>query len=96
MEEFIFHSKPYFWLPRVTVVGVLDKGQLKIAVSRCSENDQFVKKIGVEKARKRVESGNLISIYSIEKCSISDFVSIATDIAEMVILNARLIKKDEK
>lgn len=54
-SQFIFRT-PHGNKNRVTVVGwyYADKRVLRVAVSRCSKNDQFVKKLGVKLADERI------------------------------------------
>jgi len=44
-------------LPRITVVGEHKDNELRIVASRCNLKDRFIRKIGREKAEKRLKSG---------------------------------------
>lgn len=50
MKEYISHFRD----EKVTVIGTYDdQNNLHLRASRCSDNDQFCKKVGRETARKR-------------------------------------------
>lgn len=84
METFIYHSKPtWLYNPRVTVAGKIEDNKLKLAVARCSEKDQFIKKVGRELSIERLNNNQLISevdVTGIEKIN-GLFVDLAREIA---------------
>lgn len=67
---------------RVAVVGEHSEGVLKIAVSRCSTKDAFVRKKGRMIAEGRLQKGKLYSQEKIENCDVKTFVEKAKEIAE--------------
>jgi hypothetical protein len=88
---FCFYSKPND--VRATIVAKLENGLMTFAASRCTEDDQFVKKIGRELAEKRLTSGNILFAVpipaSIEKPG-KEFVRLAQKISKSVILDKGL------
>lgn len=81
---------------RVTVVGEHTEGMLKVAVSRCSRKDNFVKKNGRGRAEKRLKIGKLYKEIPMQECKCKDFINIAAEIAEevrvsKVIFNPRTV-----
>jgi uncharacterized protein YlxW (UPF0749 family) len=54
---------------RVTVVGEHKDGVLTLAVARCSKNDVFTKKDGLEIAIKRLNHGNYFEKVDIKECN---------------------------
>lgn len=89
---FRFHSKGENKTPRVTVVGVHEGDKLKIAVSRCSEHDQFARKTGRELAESRLNSGEIHTEVGLTECNIKTFLIFARAIATEVILNKKPTK----
>lgn len=86
MEPYVFHSEcDHPTGVRVTVVGSFNENILDLAVSRCSEKDSFVKKIGREKAIERLNSGNIISSVVVSQPSLNTFINAAKAITEYVI-----------
>ena len=69
---------------RVSVVGQYDSGQLKIAVSRCSGKDAFVRKRGRAIAESRLIKGMLYRKINLPMCDIKTFVEVAKGIAQEV------------
>lgn len=57
MEKYIYHSKDV--KNRVTVVGEFDNNELRLAVARCSSNDNFCRRIGRELATNRLNNGEM-------------------------------------
>lgn len=84
METFIYHSKPtWLYNSRVTVAGKIEDNKLKLAVARCSEKDQFIKKIGRDISIERLNNNQLISevdVTGIDKIN-ALFVDLARSIA---------------
>lgn len=85
MEPYVFHSdgKSTFGV-RVTVVGEVVDGELKLSASRCSEKDAFVKKVGREKAIERLSVGNLVTSIKVEKANLNLFINTAKAVADSV------------
>jgi len=69
---------------RVTVVGEHSEGVLKIAVSRCSNKDNFYRKKGRLIAEDRLHKGKVFALFPMETCTVSRFVALASDIANNV------------
>lgn len=85
MENYVFHSNvDNDSRVRVTVVGEFVDGKLKLAVSRCSEKDHFVKKIGREIASKRLLNGDLITELDVKKMSMGIFIEASETICDAV------------
>jgi hypothetical protein len=92
-NNFIYrYYTPEYLSNRVSVVG--KDGKLKISASRCSDNDNFDKKLGRSLAEKRLANNNFIATISISKCSISTFRSIAYTLGEIVRNDARILKNE--
>lgn len=73
-----FYSKSTTEQPnRVTVVGTHENNELKIAVSRCSIKDRFIKKKGKAMAEGRLAKGKLFDIINTSDCDSHRFVEIA-------------------
>lgn len=97
MEPYVFHSRPNSTGVRVTVVGQNVNGELKLAASRCSEKDAFVKSIGRFKATERLSVDNLIATIDFQKPSLNRFIGAADAVAEHVIKNGlKPVKLTEK
>jgi hypothetical protein len=69
---------------RVTVVGEHSEGVLKIAVSRCSNKDNFYRKKGRLIAEGRLAKGKVFAYIPMEECNVPKFVDIATKLANEV------------
>lgn len=70
---------------RVTVVGDIQDGVLKIAASRCSDTDAFCKRKGVEIASRRLSKGKTVFEQPVaEEFGAKDFVHIASTISQVV------------
>lgn len=87
-EPFIFHSPFLEGLPRVTIVGQVEGKKLLIGAARCSEEDHFVKKIGVSLAKERIAKGQLTTILELSdgKISYSEFIEIAVNLAQTILV----------
>lgn len=96
-NEFIYryYSHPYYG-NRVSVVGKFQDNQLKLAVSRCSNSDNFSKAIGRGLAEKRLKDNNLIAIFPMKECSIKTFRDLADFVADMIRANPSLIRENKK
>lgn len=82
-----FYSSPNQGV-RVSVVGdYTEGGYLEIAVARCSSKDPFVRKKGRLIAEGRLRKGRLHSVHSLPRCTSEDFVRIAKEVAEEVIIS---------
>jgi hypothetical protein len=90
-----FYSRPMgsgHRSPRVVVIGMFDSGILKIAVSRCSHKDNFIKKTGRVIAEGRLAKGKIHSSYSVDKITSEYFIKLASDIAFEVATTKIVVK----
>ena len=78
-----FYSSPEH-KNRVAVIGEYAEGQLTLAVSRCSDKDNFVRKKGRFIAEGRLKKGKIYGIVTIPKPTTEDFLKIAGRIAGWV------------
>ena len=81
---------------RVVVVGDYSDNKLKIAVSRCSQRDSFVKIKGRHIAEGRLNKGKLFSITPMNVCDSNIFVQVAKAIAKTVNKTKRCVLIDIK
>ncbi len=70
---------------RVTVVGVHQDGELKLATARCGAKDNFVKKFGRKIAEGRLEKGKLHTVVSMATCTGKEFFDKAHEVAKEVM-----------
>lgn len=85
-EPYVYHSPATHKKGiRVTVAGKVQDGYLNIAVSRCGEEDKFVKKEGLKIAIERLNKGVLFTKVEFENKKLSNFIEIAKLISETVI-----------
>ena len=89
-----FYSKPNNGA-RVSVVGQVQDNQLKIAVARCSEKDQFVRKVGRELAEGRLNAGLLYSKIPMEECTVKTFVDVAQEVVKKVLIRKKTVLVSE-
>lgn len=88
MEPYVFYSNTDSLTgARVTVVGIVEDGFLKLAASRCSGKDNFVKKTGREIAIARLKSNELITSVFVGKGMISTFIGAADAVSDSVLSN---------
>ena len=80
---FRFYSNPQEKI-RVSVVGEHSDGELRIAVARCSNKDNFYRKKGRMIAEGRLAKGKIYAHIPMEECDVSTFVRIASKLAEEV------------
>ena len=80
---FRFYSNP-MQSNRVSVVGQYDNNILSIAVARCSNKDNFIRKKGRMIAEGRLRKGKVFLVRNMVTCSSSDFVNIAKEIIKDV------------
>ena len=68
-RKYVMHSLENTKGERASVGAVLDKGVLKFGIAICSKEDQFIKKVGFNKAcgRALIES-EISNIGTYEKC----------------------------
>ena len=90
---FRFYSKADETKNRVSVVGECTDGTLKIAVSRCSSKDNFVRKKGRELAETRLKTGNVYFQVQANTCDVREFLYLAKSIAKEVSESAETLKK---
>lgn len=85
---FRFYSKPHNSKGNVVVCVVATQNAgndiLNVAVARCSEKDQFVKKTGRELAEKRLNANELYCKYRVQNCKGKEFIKIAQQVAKEV------------
>lgn len=93
MNKLFFHTKHNPKQPRVTVAGVIENGNIKFGVSRCSANDSFVKKVGRSLATERAEKQPFTIIEAPKDHMISWFVYKAKAIAGQVASKPELVHR---
>jgi hypothetical protein len=76
---FTYYSHPSAHSIRVTVVGIVEDGILKIAAARCSKKDTFLKKTVIVPGRRAVTLLNGITIPAKKKKVIKGGYSIAKE-----------------
>lgn len=69
---------------RVAVIGIHSAGMLKVAVSRCSKKDNFIRKKGRLIAENRLNANKIYNEYPMPECKVKDFVKIAKEVAREV------------
>lgn len=89
MKHYIFHSPASS--VRVTVAAAIEGSFASFGVSRCSKKDQFVKKIGRERALIRAQSDPVIKVRLPKKYIGSWFVTTARGLALTMIVNPELV-----
>lgn len=89
---FRYYSTPNEANVRITIAGVHSDGVLKLAVSRCSKKDRYVKKIGREKAEKRLSIGLLYDQIELKECDAKTFVEFAKKAVLDIDKNAKVVK----
>lgn len=77
---------------RVVVTGQHSEGLLKIAASRCSTEDQFVKSIGRQKAHERLNNGNFYTVIKLNECPPKKFIEIAESISQKILKKPNYFK----
>ena len=93
MNQLIFHSRVTEGnKARVTVAAILDGQVARFGVSRCSENDQFVKKVGAQRAIGRAKSSKPFATQPVPKEGLCKwFTSFAKEVADKVVEEPRLV-----
>jgi len=92
MMQFIFHSKVTgLKESRVTVAAVIDGSKAKFGVSRCSKNDQFIRRVGREKAIERALNSPSIEVHLPKKDVSKWFLATAKGMADVVKFNPELV-----
>lgn len=86
-----FYSSPY-GTSRVSVVGNHENGVLQVAVARCSEKDNFIRKKGRMIAEGRLRKGKIYRNVPLQSCDIQQFVEIAKEITLEVITTKKVIR----
>lgn len=89
---FRYYSTPNEAAVRITVAGEHSDGVLKLAVSRCSMKDRYVKKIGREKAEKRLSIGLLYDQIELNECDAKTFVVFAKKAVLDIDKNAKVVR----
>lgn len=93
MEPYVFHSPCFEGEGRATVLGELVDGVLKFSVALCNPKDRFVKKIGREIAKSRLEKKEYVASLKVRgKCNVNTFILAAKAVAEAVIENGVDVK----
>jgi hypothetical protein len=78
------YYSPNYYYNRVTIVGEHKDGKLKLAASRCSNKDNFSRKVGRELAEKRLQEGKIIAEIPMLACNSKLFVQFAISMADVV------------
>lgn len=65
---------------RVTIVGEFTDGVLRIAASRCSSKDHFVRRKGAAIAEGRLRKGRLVREVPMDSCDGFRFVEVARSV----------------
>jgi len=92
---YIFYSSPENKI-RVTVVGDFDNGALKLAVSRNSKRDQFIRKKGRMIATGRFNKGYYYKIVMVPEQSSDVFIEEAKKVVLDVIDNPERVPFSEE
>ena len=79
---------------RIAVIGEYENGVLNIAVSRCSNNDIFLRKRGRAIAEGRLHKGRLHSIFHMKQPKTEAFIEIASSIIKMVHIDKISVPKE--
>lgn len=93
MKTLFFHSKPDSNKVRVTVAAIIDGAYATFGVARCSRKDQFVRKIGRDKALERVGTKPYLKI-RVPNHENKWFVATAKGIAEVIKVNPELVSHE--
>lgn len=80
---------------RVSVVAEHTEGVLKIAVSRCSAKDQFIKKKGRAIAEGRLLKGKLYKIIPMQECKVKDFMKVAEEVFKEVKKSGQIYRVEK-
>lgn len=93
MNQLIFHSRVTEGnKARVTVAAILDGEIARFGVSRCSANDQFVKKVGAQRAIGRARSSKPFTTQPVPKEGLCKwFTETAKSISDKVVEEPRLV-----
>jgi len=77
---------------RVTVVGEVIEGHLKMSVARCGSKDNFIRKVGNLIATGRFNKGKYCRIVPVGSAfSTTTFIEIASEFADEIHNNAKLV-----
>lgn len=77
---------------RVTVVGDVVDGHLKLSAARCGKKDRFVRKVGNLIATGRFNKGKFCRVVPVGSgFTIKNFIEIASDFADEIHSNAKLV-----
>ena len=77
---------------RVTVVGDVVDGHLRLSAARCSKKDSFVRKVGNLIATGRFNKGKYCRIVPVGTAfTTKDFIEIASTFADEIHENAKLV-----
>lgn len=91
-SDFVYRFYTSPWSKnRVSLVGTYNDGVLKVAASRCSNNDNFCKKTGRTIAERRLADNNLVAEFHLKECSIATFVRVVEPLAWTIANNAHLV-----
>lgn len=92
MGIYRFYSNPNS-KNRTAIVGEHSEGMLRIAVSRCSKKDHFIKKKGRAIAEGRLRKNKLYTTVNMDFCDVEAFVKVAKRVAEEVEKSKVVIKE---
>ncbi len=92
---YTYHSSTSTGNSRVTVCGEFTNGKLNLAVSRCSNADNFNRKRGRLIASGRLAKGKLAGSVSLNNCSSETFHEIAIPLAQKVVESKVVVTCEE-
>ena len=77
---------------RVTIVGEYNAGKLCMTAARCSDKDNFCRKVGRDKASARLKLHRNCYSTSVEESTIKNFVEQASKLANFISENVNFKK----
>ena len=81
-------------IPRSVIVAQYSEGMLKIAVSRCSKKDNFIRKKGRAIAEGRLQKGKIYAKVNMPECTTKEFVEIAKNISNQLATDFVVCKEN--
>lgn len=90
MEKYIYHSKST--QNRVTIVGEFENNELRVAVARCSSNDNFCRRVGRELATNRLKNGEMYMTIKTTKMDRKRFNRIADFFAKELQIDSTVVQ----
>ena len=94
---YIFHSHRFLDSDaKVTIVGLQKGDDFVIAAARCSDQDNFCKKTGVNLAKERIDKGEyLITIHN-RPINVKRFNEFALSLSMPILSDARVISESQE